>query len=414
MPNKKSKPLLQPANYYDAQPTGRAQLYLKDLGIICALGNNKSQVLANWLAGRYNQPAIPTALATHIPAMTVNAELPAIPIELSQYTCRNNRLLLAALQQIEPAVTLAIHRYGPQRIGLVIGTSTSGIAEGEQAIGRLKSANRMPGSYHYKQQELGGAAEFLARHLGILGPAYTVATSCSSSANALASARRLIRLGWCDAVLVGGSDSLCRTTLEGFSALGALSPTGCNPFSLNRNGTVIGEGAALFLMSAEPAHIALLGVGGSADAYHISAPCPDGSGAYAAMTAAIKDAGLRANQIHYLNLHGTATLQNDAMESRAVEKLFGNTLACGSSKAATGHCLGAAGALEAALCWLLLSGLNPDNQLPLHLWDDKPDPGLPQLGFVRLENSRPDSLQYCISNSFSFGGNNASLLIGHP
>jgi 3-oxoacyl-[acyl-carrier-protein] synthase I len=419
-------------------------LYLNDLGIICALGAGKSQVLNTWLAGRYDQPSPIPWLDSKVPALSVQTELPAIPPSLNHYTCRNNRLLLAALSQIELAVNRAIQQHGPERIGLVIGTSTSGIAEGEQAVTELYKNGQMPVDYHYKQQELGGAAEFLSLYLGIRGPAYTVSTTCSSSANALISARRLLKLDLCDAVIVGGSDALCCTTLEGFAALGALSKTACNPFSKNRDGTLIGEGAALFLMSNQPSPIALLGAGTSADAYHISAPRPDGSCAYLAMQAALDDADLTAEQVDYVNLHGTATWQNDAMESLAVGKLFGNNIACSSSKPATGHCLGAAGAIEAGLCWLLLSELNSQNRLPPHRWDGVVDPEIYPLKFVinpfepngpnpdgtdtsttsertlskgqinRLESHGVKSLQYCFSNSFAFGGNNVCLLLGHP
>jgi len=389
-------------------------LYLNDLGIVCALGSHKSEVLETWLSGRHSKPKPVDWLTTAIPALAVEAPLPQIPSQLQRYACRNNQILLAALEQIEPAVRQAINRYGSGRIGLVLGTSTSGIAEGEQAMIAYCITGKMPPTYHYKQQELGGGAEFLANYLQIAGPAYTVSTSCSSSANAMASARRLLRTGVCDAVLVGGGDALCHTTLEGFAALGALSPNTCNPFSHNRNGTLIGEGAALFLMSQEPSPIALLGMGASSDAYHISAPRPDGSGACTAMQAALDDAKLTADQVDYINLHGTATLQNDAMESLAVAKLFDSQIACSSSKPATGHCLGAAGAIEAALCWLLLSDFNQGKRLPPHLWDGLAASDLPELGFITLENPGPHSLQYCLSNSFSFGGNNASLLIGHP
>jgi 3-oxoacyl-[acyl-carrier-protein] synthase-1 len=378
------------------------------------LGDSKAAVWEAWLAGYRSQPTPAPWLATDIPSITVQTALPAIPPNFSRYDCRNNRLLLAALGQIESGVRLSIARYGAQRLGIVLGTSTSGIAEGEKAVAALRTTGRMPADYHYKQQELGGAAEFLAAYLDVQGPAFTVSTTCSSSANALASARRLLRLGICDAVLVGGGDALCRTTLEGFAALGAVSQTACNPFSKNRDGTVIGEGAALFLMSREPASIALLGVGASSDAYHISAPRPDGRCAYLAMQAALQDAGLSTEQVDYINLHGTATGQNDAMESRAVWQLFGGETLCGSSKPATGHCLGAAGAIEAGLCWLILSGLNRDKRLPPHLWDGEADPEMPRLGLVALETHQPKRLQYCLSNSFSFGGNNVSLLIGHP
>ena len=388
-------------------------LYLNDLGIVCALGENKAEVLSAWLSGQCPKAAPVPWLDLDIPALSLKIEPPPIPQSLKRYNCRNNRILLAALEQIVSSVRRMIKRYGADRIGVVIGTSTSGIAEGEQAIGVLRSTGQLPSSYHYKQQELGGAAEFLASYLDIQGPAYTISTTCSSSANALASASRLLRLSICDAVLVGGGDALCCTTLEGFAALGALSNTRCNPFSKNRDGTVIGEGAALFLMSREPAPIALLGVGASSDAYHISAPRPDGAGAYMAMQAALHDAGLAPEQVDYINLHGTATRQNDAMESLAVGQLFGNKTPCGSSKPATGHCLGAAGAIEAGLCWLLLSSLNKENLLPPHLWDGEADPELVRLGFVTLENYELNPLQYCLSNSFAFGGNNVSLLIGN-
>ncbi len=388
-------------------------MYLNDLGIVCALGSGKTEVLTAWLSGQCPKATPVPWLDSDIPALSLQTEPPPLPQSLMRYNCRNNRILLEALGQIEDSVRDMIERYGADRIGLVLGASTSGIAEGEQAIDELRTTGQMPSSYHYKQQELGGAAEFLARYLNILGPAYTVSTTCSSSANALASARRLLRLNVCDAVLVGGCDALCRTTLEGFAALGALSNSRCNPFSKNRDGTVIGEGAALFLMSREPAPIALRGVGASSDAYHISAPRPDGAGAYAAMQAALHDAGLAPGQIDYINLHGTATRQNDAMESLAVAQLFGSKTPCSSSKPATGHCLGAAGAIEAGLCWLLLSGLNEENRLPPHLWDGEADPELAQLGLVTLENHKLNPLQYCLSNSFAFGGNNVSLLLGY-
>ncbi|MGY6276232.1 beta-ketoacyl-ACP synthase [Methylomonas sp. MgM2] len=385
-------------------------MYLNDLGIVCALGNGKSSVLKHWLSGLPSR-AEPWSGAD-IPAFAVSGRLPAIPPSLNRYDCRNNRLLLEALSQIEIPVRQALKRYGAARVGAVIGTSTSGIAEGETALQALRATGNMPPDYHYKQQELGGAAAFLADCLDLRGPAYTISTTCSSSANALASARRLLNLNVCDAVVVGGADALCRTTLEGFSALGAISRTQCNPFSRNRDGTIIGEGAALFLMSREPAPMALLGAGASSDAYHISAPRPDGAGAYAAMQAALQDAGLVSDEIDYINLHGTATLQNDSMESRAVMRLFGDKTCCGSSKPATGHCLGAAGAIEAGLCWLLLSELNAEKRLPPHLWDGQADSSLDQLNFVTLENQHIKRLQYCLSNSFSFGGNNVSLLIG--
>jgi len=243
-----------------------------------------------------------------------------------------------------------------------------------------------------------------------------ISTACTSSARALMSAQRLLDLGMCDAVLCGGVDSLCKLTLNGFSALEAVSEQRCNPFSANRNGINIGEAAVLFLMSktagsSQP--IALLGSGASSDAHHISAPEPTGRGARQAMHKALSRAGLQPQQISYLNLHGTATQHNDAMESLAVTALFPQGVPCSSTKPMTGHTLGAAGALEAAFCWLSLSADNHEHVLPPHVWDGQPDPKLPALHWVTpTDHLTSIAPRYLMSNSFAFGGNNVSLIIG--
>ena len=387
-------------------------MYLHNLGIVCSLGHDRPSVLNNLLQAQPPPLAPVPGLSSTIPALSVPGNLPPVPVSLCDYDCRNNRLLLAALGQIEDSLAALVKRVGPQRTGIVIGSSTSGIAEGERAVAGWQASGHMPNGYHYRQQALGGPAEFLARYLDIRGPAFSVSTTCSSSANAMAAARRLIRTGSCDVVLTGGADALCDTTLQGFAALEAISKTRCNPFSRNRDGITLGEGAALLLMSREPFPIALLGVGATSDAWHISAPDPEGDGAFAAMRHALQDAHLRPERVDYLNLHGTGTRQNDAMENRAIHRLFDEPVPCSASKPLTGHCLGAAGAIEAGLCWLLLSELNFDNGFPPHLWDGAADPELAPLPFVKPGNWPAKSLQYCLSNSFAFGGNNVSLLIG--
>ena len=237
--------------------------------------------------------------------------------------------------------------------------------------------------------------------------------ACTSGARALLSAHRLLQQGLCDAVICGGVDSLCRLTLNGFSALEAVSAEPCNPFSLNRHGINIGEGAALFLMTRERSPIAFLGGGASSDAHHISAPHPEGLGARMAMAKALTSAGLQAGDINYLNLHGTATAHNDVMESKAVHELFAADLPCSSSKPMTGHTLGAAGALEAAFCWLVLSEYNQDGLLPPHLWDGQADPALAPLRLVEAgERLQRASGRRLMSNSFAFGGNNVALILG--
>ena len=325
-------------------------------------------------------------------------------------TSRNNRLLAALLAEIAPEIAAAKARYGAHRIAIVLGTSTSGIAEGEAAIAERLRSGTWPASYRYSLQELGDPAAFAARHLGLAGPAYVVATACSSGAKTFASARRLIRQGLADAAIVGGADTLCGLTLAGFGALEARSARPCNPFSVHRDGITIGEGGALFLMTPEPGGVRLAGLGETSDAHHLSAPDPEGAGALAAMRAALDDAGLGPEAIGYVNLHGTATALNDAMESKAVQALFGSGLPCSSTKGMTGHTLGAAGAIEAAFAWLTLSrAWNPDRRLPPHVWDGRPDPALPTLSFATPEHRLEKSA--ILSNSFAFGGSNCALVL---
>ncbi|MGY6269628.1 beta-ketoacyl-ACP synthase [Achromobacter denitrificans] len=393
--------------------------WLSAPGIVCALGQDLPGVaraafqgstagmrpLAGWVReGEYTLGACA-------------AEPPALPGWLeAHHHSRNNRLLLAAARQIEPRLRRALERYGAARIGIVVGTSTSGVNDGAPAFRALAAQGAWPPSYDYRRQELSAPSAFLARWAGIAGPAYTLSTACTSSARALLSARRLLEFDLCDAVLCGGADTLCRLAINGFAALEALDPGLCRPFSVHRAGINIGEAAALFLMEREPADadaVALLGGGASSDAWHMSAPDPTGAGAARAMRAALDDAGIGASQIGWVNLHGTGTLHNDAMESQAMMSVFPGGVPCASTKALTGHTLGAAGALEAAMAWITLSARNPEGELLPHVWDGEPDPALPALQFStarqRYARGRP---RLAMSNSFAFGGNNACLVLG--
>lgn len=382
--------------------------YLNALGVICALGRGQAHVSRNLFAGdcsgmRAESGWVPERV---LPVAGVHGELATIPPELGQQSSRNNQLLLEAALQIEGEIRLAIQHYGAARVGIVLGTSTSGIDEASRGIAQYLRDKHFPGDYDYQQQELSAPANFLADWLQLSGPAYVISTACTSSARALMSAQRLLDLGVCDAVICGGVDSLCKLTLNGFSALEAVSNERCNPFSVNRNGINIGEAAVLFLMTKTPAAIALLGSGASCDAHHISAPEPTGKGALQAMRKALASARLAPEQIGYLNLHGTATQHNDAMESLAVASLFPEGVACSSTKPMSGHTLGAAGALEAAFCWLSLA----HGRVPPHVWDGQADPTLPAL---RWAHSGETLEKPCLmSNSFAFGGNNVSLIIG--
>ena len=386
--------------------------FITAYGLISALGEGvdaSAEALLAWQAKgstpltRHNQALLDGRLT---PVGRVEGELPAIPAALAPYASRNNQQLLAALAQIRHALGEALATFGPARVGLVLGTSTAGIGEAELAVAAARRGEAVPLVFDYRQQELGSPSEFLARHLGLEGPAYTLSTACSSSARAFISGQRMLAAGLVDAVLVGGADSLCGLTLNGFDSLESLSGTLCQPFDNDRQGINIGEGAALFLLSRQPAPIALLGAGESSDAWHISAPHPDGVGAEAAMGMALAQAGLTPEQVGYINLHGTATRLNDAMESQAVYRLFGDRVPCSSTKPLTGHVLGAAGAIEAALACLLL-----ERALPLP--PQRVMTGDPALAPIRLvSGTTPLATPRILSNSFAFGGNNVSLLFG--
>ena len=387
-------------------------LYLADMGIVSALGAGKADVLRRLIdcdqSGMVPYGPLLTGRSTVVGE--VRRELPALPLAFAEFDCRNNRLLANALDQVAHSVAVLRDQVGTQRIAVVLGTSTSGIAAGEDAAEAVVRTGQMPPPYHYRQQEIGSAAEFAARYLGLRGLRYTISTACSSSAKAFASAYRLLKSNRCDAAVVGGADSLCRLTLNGFDALESLAQDVCNPFSANRKGINIGEGACVFLLTREPAEIRLCGVGESSDGYHMSAPDPEGKGAESAIRAALDQAGVSTTDVGYINLHGTATAKNDAMESQVVARLFHSDVPCTSTKPLIGHTLGAAGAQELGLCWLLLNQANADRLLPPHLWDGVRDPHLPVINLAR-DGTRWERDVF-VSNSFAFGGSNATIVIG--
>ena len=389
------------------------KLYLNECGIVCALGDSHAEISRRLFAGESGiAPTTEWSPGRELPLGCVTSALPdAASLPLIERS-RNNQLALAALGQIRPAVDAAITRYGAHRVGIVIGTSTSGIAETEVAIRVHAETGALPESFHYAQQEMASPATMLARELGVSGPAYAHSAACASGAKALASAARLINMGMCDAVVTGGVDTLCAFTVAGFGALESVSAARCNSLSANRNGINIGEGAALFLMTPEPAAVALCGWGEASDGHHMSAPDPAGSGARIAIAEALARAGIEASQIDYINLHGTATIQNDAMESRVVADLFGANVPVSSTKGLTGHTLGAAAAVEAAFCWLAMQDQNADGKLPAHLWDGQPDGALPSLNVAAPGACLGRPLDFALSNSFAFGGSNAALVFG--
>ncbi len=330
---------------------------------------------------------------------------------------RNNQLLWHALAQIEPQIEAARTRYGAERIAVVMGTSTSGVDE-NMPLFRHVAAGGAWGDipFNQEQQTLAAPADFVANSYGLHNLCYSVSTACTSGSRALISAARLLRAGLCDAVICGGVDTLSPLTINGFHALEVLSPGLANPFSVHRNGINIGEAAAVFVMTRDAAFgecLPLIGYGASSDAYHMSSPRPDGAGAAAAFQVALQHAQLPAASIGWINLHGTGTPLNDSMESLAVAEIFGTDTACTSTKPATGHTLGAAGALEAAILWgIIHRRLNAEGILPAQTWDGVRDPALPEIKLTDVHSRWPAGKRIGASSSFAFGGNNTVLVIG--
>lgn len=380
-------------------------IYISAVGMLSALGKDLAATAENLARGVAPGMRPDEGWLLHgKPCWTgrVDAELPAIPDSLAAHRSRNNQLLLAALHQIQPQVDEAVAKFGRERVAVVLGTSTSGLDESDKLV------SGQAAGYHYSQQELGDPSRFLAYHLALTGPAYTLSTACSSSARAIISGQRLIESGLADVAIVGGADTLSRMPINGFDSLESLSPVRCAPFSKQRDGITIGEGAALMLLTKEPQAIAVLGTGESSDAWHMSAPHPQGEGAIRAITMALKQAQLPAGALGYINLHGTATRLNDQIEADVVNKIFGNSVPCSSTKHLTGHTLGAAGICEAALSWLLLT--QPISLPPQDFTLAEQDDTLAECGL--LLQPQPLTGTAVMSNSFAFGGNNTCLILG--
>lgn len=335
----------------------------------------------------------------------------AIRVDLSEFNCRNNRLAQLALEQDDFAQSVrnAITRYGNKRVGIFLGTSTSGILSSEVAYRhRDPSTGKLPADHDYRHTHNSySSADFVRGYFDLQGPAFVVSTACSSSAKVFGSAQRMLASGLIDAAIVGGVDSLCLTTLYGFNSLQLVSPNPCKPFDANRDGISIGEAAAFLLVEkAEnpvPGDILMTGIGESSDAHHMSTPHPKGLGARMAMQAALQMSGLQPSDISYINLHGTSTHSNDDAEDKGVTSIFGTQTPCSSTKGHLGHTLGAAGAIEAVICALAL--LN--NFAPGGVGTETIDP---QLHSNYLLSNLEQPMHHALSNSFGFGGSNCSLI----
>ncbi len=332
---------------------------------------------------------------------------------LRDYNCRNNRLAQLGLNTdgLSEAVRAARERYGADRIGVFLATSTSGILQTELAYRKRNEAGRLPPDFHYTEtHNTFSLADYVRHALGLSGPAVVVSAACASSAKVFGNAARAIAADLCDAALVGGVDSLCLTTLYGFHSLGLMSPRPCRPYDAARDGISLSEAAGFVLLeqpdrASSTARVHLLGVGESSDAHHMSTPHPQGLGARMAMERALASAGASAGDVGYLNLHGTASKTNDSCEDAAVMAVFGAATPCSSTKGLTGHALGASSVIEAIITSFALE----EGFLPAGANTEALDPAL---HVDYLLAPRPATLRRAMSNSFGFGGANCTLLFG--
>lgn len=377
-----------------------------------ALGASRPEVLAALAEGRTGLAAPPEgALARPLGFETavgaVTAELPELPRELAPRSTRLTRMAAHLVAGLEPELRRARERWRPWRIAVLLGTSTAGAAATERAYREFVADGVFPGAYDFRRQHTYGAAlGVVAALTGARGPAQMVSTACSSGAKPFATARRLIAADVIDAAIVGGVDTLCSLTLEGFQSLQALDRVPCRPFSSARNGISIGEGGALALVErAGDARVLVEGVGETSDAYHISAPHPEGLGALAAMRQALEQAGCRPEDVDHVNAHGTGTRLNDSAEAKAIAAVLGSEVPVVSTKGYTGHTLGAAGAVEFAFAALAVE----EGWIPSSLGAEPLDP---ELGIRVATGLVRGRVRRALSNSFAFGGNNVSLVVG--
>ncbi|MGE0790252.1 MAG: beta-ketoacyl-ACP synthase [Sandaracinaceae bacterium] len=376
--------------------------------VVNALGRSTREVFASLDASKSGLGPSPIPLPIETVVGAIPGELTPVRGEHAAYDTRLAQLGLLAFDEILPAVAAARERWGASRVGVLLGTSTGGLEETEQAFAAWLAEGSLPTRYDYEHQHNFAAfGELLSKIAGVTGPSYVVSTACSSSGKVAASASRLIRANLVDAVLVGGIDSLTRMTLNGFNSLGILSSSRCRPFSAARDGINIGEGAAFALLEreAKDAKVELLGVGESADAYRMSSPEPSGRGARESMERALAASGRAIEDVDLINAHGTATKLNDAAESAAIHAVFGDRVPVVSTKGYTGHLLGAAGGTELVFSIHALLG----GRIPASLGCDPVDPEI----VVNVSaDARNADLECVMSNAFAFGGSNVSVLVG--
>ena len=376
---------------------------------VTAMGHGRAAILASLLEGRSGLRPNDFDGVGWIGRVD-GIEQHALPPRLAAFDCRNNRLADMALQNdgFAAAVARASRRYGADRIAVVLGTSTSGVLSCEEAFAARGEDGALPAAFDYDHtHDMFSAARYVRAALGLQGPALVVSTACASSAKSFLDARHLMAAGLCDAAVVGGVDTLCRLTLRGFASLELISPVPCRPCDAGRTGISIGEAAGLALLERGDGPLRLLGGGATSDGYHMSSPHPQGAGAIGAMQDALAAAGLQPGEVDYVLLHGTGTKANDAMEDVAVTTVFGPGMACASTKAWSGHTLGACGIVGAMITGLAIE----HGMMPCSLGLESLDPAF-QANVLQATLHRP--VRRVVVNSFGFGGINCTLVLGGP
>ncbi len=380
-----------------------------------ALGTNETEILSN--LENNNERTFLTESDDFFSDRKVfvgktNIDLPECEKQKYEVSVRNDLFPVWTYLQLQDRVDFIKKKFSNDRIGMVFGTSTSGIYNLEKAVCNKKNGS-LPPNYKYVFSEITFFADYLKNAWGITGPSYTLSTSCTSSLKALSSAKAMLDCGFCDAVITGGIDTLCQMTVKGFDSLELLSSGIANPMSVNRDGINIGEGIAICILTREDGGVQIKGIGESCDTYHVSAPDPEGTGAFRSMMMAIENARLSKDNVDYIQLHGTGTHLNDVSEARAIFNIWGDSIACSSLKPSIGHSLGISGIMGVLICSLILQQDSSRVFLPKHIWDEFRDENIAPIKLLDCNapagNSR--SLNFLVNN-FAFGGNNCSVIVG--
>jgi len=382
-----------------------SKIFINAYSVCSRLGMNQKETLES--LGSVAPPVPDETVELAGGSTTKVAALPKELPEVAGVTTRTNQLTAYLVSQMQNEIDGVLQKYGSNRVAGIIGTSTTGVEEAIDPLQKRIEDGDWDQSYRFSDQELGDTAEFLKAHIGFDGPCHTVSTACTSGSKALAAAARYLNAGIADAVICGGVDSLSRLTTNGFNALDSVSPDACTPFSKNRCGINIGEGGALFILTKDEGPWELTGWGESSDAYHMSSPEPSGAGAELAVREALQRADRKVEEVDFIHMHGTATPLNDAMESTLVNRIFGSDKPCASTKGMTGHTLGAAGAIQAAINILAL-----DEQFyPPHVFDGEWDEELEKISLTKPQQKPNTQIKTILSSSYAFGGSNIALII---